>query len=190
MLVLAQANINGLTGKEFPASMYIKEKEIDIMFLCETWLPKNQYPQLSHIVSVNSFEKTGNIVGGRRGLRGLICLVKHSIKNQVQEVYKSEDGLYIIVKYESYYYASVYLPPSLPDEMLATILDDIIFRTNGECVIMGDFNARVEEVVGDTSVNLSGRKLIEYLEESELCIVVPENPSFTCVNNFGGGVPD
>ena len=190
MLVLAQANINGLMGKEVPISMYIEEKNIDIMFLCETWLTSTSNPRLSNIFSVNSFERTGRIVGGRRGQRGLICLVKQSIKNQVREVYNSQNGLYTIIQLVNQYIASVYLPPSMPDEMLSAILDDILHRTRGQCIIMGDFNARVGDLVGDITFNVRGRRLMTYLEDSELEILIPENPCFTSRSRSGGGVPD
>ena len=107
MLVLAHANINGLMGKEIPLRMFIQTKKIDIMFLVETWLSADQIPQLSNIISTNSFQMIGRIVGGRRGQRGLICLVNQSIKLQVHEIYNSLDGLYIIVKFNDQYYASV-----------------------------------------------------------------------------------
>lgn len=190
MLTLAHANVNGLVGKDEPINFFFKNRNIDVLFLCETWLANGQRTSLLNTVYAVNAPTQINYLGGRRNPGGLMCMVRPDLKNSIQVLYVHPMARYVLVRIGSLQVASCYLPPSMNHDEAMKILEEIVDKTDQDCVILGDMNARIGSIVGDGIVNIRGRKLLDFMDNSGVFVVPATSKTHTSFNGTGKGVTD
>jgi hypothetical protein len=96
------------------------------------------------------------VEGNFRGSQGLNALISPSFTQPVLQIPTS--SIYIMrFRIGSNNLACFYLPPSLPDDDVITLLDSMPLLP--DTILCGDFNARMGDLTGDRATKLRGRLL-------------------------------
>jgi hypothetical protein len=137
------------------------------------------------------------INGGRKGKGGIAGYLRdtHDPAN-VQILFIDKDSYYAIFLWKGVTFGLGYFSPDSMEaeaKMYSMLEQTSLFANGGPSIALGDFNARMGEVSGDTTMNPRGRRLASYLEENggEYSLQIPESGRFTSFGSNGGmGVTD
>lgn len=177
-LKLCYWNSDGINNKKEELIQFLQEHQIDVLLLGETWLTTGSRFTIPNYNTYRN-DRTDQPGGGTA-----IC-VKKSISHYL---YSSTDGdienTVIIVKTSKTLLKLIaaYCPPNkrVSRNQLRQLMD-------GEypTIMMGDLNAK-HVTWGCHTTNTSGRRLLEYIDTSNVELYVPNEPT-----HFGGqGRPD
>lgn len=155
-------NINQLKGKQKDIIMYMKEKNLNIILLVETWLrPNMPAPIKNASIDIRSERQTAG-VGGRGGINGLFVVAKPGIRNIISITCQDEKGHWVLFKIGSLEIALCYFIPDMSLDDLNMEIDSILSHVDNtnNFIIMGDFNSR-HSIFGDTANTKKGS--LDYL---------------------------
>lgn len=160
------------------------------MFLTETWIPPNYNTTLTTLVYNVNVDNRNVLAGGRRFTGGLMCIANPQVKQSIQIIYQCPLAHYVLIRVQDLFIAHCYYPPSLDDDSVINSLEEILSKTGNDCIIVGDLNARIGSLVGDTSTNRRGSKLLSFLADTVLSVIPSSNLVPTSYSYGGSGVPD
>ena len=160
----------------------LADNKIDIFGICETFL-KNDGK-----VRVNGFKWLDKNRHGKGGggigflISDKVRIIDDNLFNSAEDDY---ERMWVKVKVANnsfVYLACVYFPvegtdPNLSDELYNQILSEVLKIQDADdndepnIVIMGDFNGRIGDNVGDSVINSNGEKFLEFCVNTDLTIV-------------------
>lgn len=177
---IAAFNVNGITGKIDDCLRLMDEKNLELMFLSETWLKADkQVPHRQIVVSL-----ADNEAAFTRGHHGLALIVPNKHMEAAKTwsiVTDNEDRAFIAVKTSSYIAVGVYLPTSIQDATCERILErirQVVEDTDKPVVIIGDTNARLKKT-GDILTNTRGRTIATWMEIAGFSLIQPQEQTWT-----------
>lgn len=137
-----------------------------VLFITETWL----YSPSLLPTNWKQFHALGREVKGanRRGEEGICAIVNPSCPYPVLQL-PSISNYALSLKVGNIRFHCFYLPPSMPDNQVFLLLDSIPLLSN--TFLIGDFNARVGELVGDYNSNPRGLQFLEWLLDRQLYVL-------------------
>jgi Reverse transcriptase (RNA-dependent DNA polymerase) len=185
-------NANGLVGKANQIYSFFLNQDIDLMFIVETWLrPSNGPIFLDTFINITKFN-FGIIKGGKRATGGILGFCKPSLKSFIRIIHEDPDSNFVLLKVKSQYVAVGYFAPSFEDNLLLQAIDTCLslVETDADLIFMGDLNARVGALVGDSYSDRRGKLLMSHLEGNSLAIIPPDVGRFSSFQHNGSGQPD
>jgi hypothetical protein len=186
-------NLNGLAGKAEEVLRFNKDNDIDLTLMVETWLsPSASVPFRPQIINLTNYNNQVTI-GGRRASGGILVTCKPHIHNQCRVLFEDPGNSFAVFRANTLVIIVVYLPPSADDGKLVEILAAAERYTNEltlQCIIVGDLNARMGNITGDTITNPRGARLRNELENSAITIQMPAEGKWTSWGGGGRGIPD
>lgn len=187
---VATFNASNLKGKVEEIIEYMEECEIDLTFVCETWLrPLQDRPHecVQYRTSYQPLTTTKPIYGV-----AVIVNPKHTTGKGTCDslaVHGGSPGLTVFFTFKGISFGGVYLPCTWPDEK---VMDLMAFPSGAGPVrvLLGDFNMRLGTRTGDHKTNQRGGTLFPVLEESgwNLCKADDDCPTFS--NPRGSSIVD
>jgi hypothetical protein len=138
--------------------------QTDILLISETWLlHPNRLP-----TSWNQFHNYGTAVpNSYRGSLGISLLVNPAFTLPIHVLPHSSPYL-ITARIGDLTIIGTYFPPSLTTDTVLALLDKINLTTN--TILLGDFNARLGPLTGDTRQNPRGIRLRHWLTDRQLTL--------------------
>lgn len=187
------ANVNGIANKLDAIREKIKKFEVELLFLVETWVCDHQSVNLRNIV----VEVSHPYIDGKRGVGGIIILAAPWLVDKVKVVKISECKKWCLIKVGATHFSCGYFAPRKSydsDISFQLFMKEVseIGEIVNELIILGDFNARLGDVSGDSFVNCRGRWLRTVLEDS-LCsfeLKLPVVGTWTTITYNGKGITD
>jgi hypothetical protein len=182
-------NANGLSGKLELVLDFMENQELDLIFICETYFLPNQHHRGLGRMFLNLTKPDGRLQsGGRRAIGGIAGYCKPALTNQIRAIHTDEHCNYTILDVAGALVAVGYFPPSMDNRAVPDFLQ-LVHTLAGEkeCVIIGDFNARMGELSGDHHTNGRGYLLRDWLEAApgiDFNLKRPDHGRFT---SFGWG---
>jgi hypothetical protein len=185
---LLSLNVNGIIHKYDAINDLINQSKIDIACFQEHWLEEGSTIPVMQQIAATYESKTGFLPrnSGRRNKGGLAILAKPKYCNQITVIEQEKN--YIHIKYGEIHIFNVYFPPSTEDTILENFLDHLELFEEDEVVVVGDFNARIGALAGDSVENARGRILLHHMADSNYFLQTPVSGTFTCIGNAGKGV--
>lgn len=182
-------NVQGSRHKTELIQSMIDKNEIDILCIQEHWLESgSNLPFLNTIgITYDSLTGVRQRNSGRVGRGGIAILANNIITNNMSLV--KIDKHYIHVKVKDINLINIYLPPSAEDGKLTEILT-LIDEMEGKVIAVGDLNARLGTISGDTSTNQRGLIMLDHMAEASYELAEPMAKIATCISNLGSGIPD
>lgn len=190
---VATFNANGLPGKADMILSFLREHDLDIMFVTETWLRPNDSTTILRPCLNLTRDNDGIIAGGRRYGGGILAFTNTRWQGQVQVKYLDPAKNYAIIKAGGILFSIGYFSPGTHDDAFLEYLDHSEEYAEGSPLIcLGDFNARIGDMVGDHATNARGEKLRGWIQDHDMQVVKPVQGTFTTFNvqNGGTGMPD
>ncbi|KAI8327973.1 hypothetical protein BC941DRAFT_364263 [Chlamydoabsidia padenii] len=151
-------NINGL-NKQAISPLLAYATNSSLLLLTETWLQSpqklNTNWQQFHTYGIKS---PGSYVG-KMGISLLIDPSCHHLVHHIQHLDNTMKDFVLSFTFANTLIHCVYLPPSLSPIDALTILHKLPLqhRATDNTIICGDFNARIEQLLGDNHTNIRGR---------------------------------
>ena len=190
-------NAGGLHGKLADILQFIKEHDMDWVFISETqWEVKNRDPKGA--VSSQLGIKTNPFT---RANYGTMIFTNQDKPNRIFEILDiGEAGSYQIFRWEGALFMGVYVKPGHEEGLTNSWIDIfnklLTFKRspNELVIIMGDFNMRTGRLMGDKSTNARGRIFGEWLRSNNFSFM-PIGPSreglkYTFRNTAGYSIVD
>lgn len=189
-------NINGLTSKVKAVSDFFKAENLDILFMVETWLlPNAGVPLKGVFLNMHLSEKdVEKHKGGRIGREGILVLVRPEVQSLVKVVHVSETKRWVLLKVEEYFVVCCYFNPSVDNDEILEMFNYIY--DHGEVdleytMFVGDFNARMRVLTGDSYQNARGTWFAKHvLDAFQLNCVKPVKGKWTTITSKGRGITD
>ena len=195
-IAISTWNIHGLSHKTLGDKTKNKDflnniNNIDLVFLTETWSDT--------IVNVPGFRAfvsdiaTPNTNRGCRLSGGITLLMKTKLEKHVSIVKQSKNFLWCKVSREilntelDLFLCGIYIPPEksvyFEDDIFDKLENDIpFFKSKGNVIILGDFNARTSNL--PDYVSIEGNKFINYTNDD--CLQTKKRQNFdNSINNHG-----
>lgn len=189
---IALFNANGLSGKDEVILDFFNTKKIDIFCIVETWNKKE-----NSIINNNFTNVTKNncniSTGGRRNTGGILCFAKPGLQKLISVLDIDTNSNYVIFEILNCIIAVGYFPPNSDPKALLAFLDKVQEIGNGKnCIVMGDFNARLGKISNDHNSNTRGTILTNYILENPIFLWNAEQGRFTtfCHSGYGSSVTD
>jgi hypothetical protein len=188
-------NANGLQGKADEIIDFVHTHNIDIFFVVETWLNPNDSTYIIRPF-LNVTQDTNQVIaaGGRRARDGILGFtVTPALNNFIRILEIDPKNYYAFLRIVDVTIGVAYFPPSLNNEILDEFLeraDHFSSAFDSQCVLLGDFNARVGQVSRDSVETPRGRHLLNLLDQSPLSIHPFTTGRFTTFSGGGMGVTD
>ncbi len=186
-------NANGLSGKADAIAQFCTANKVDFAFLVETWLKPGDAPLFGNVI-VNMTNNTDTIIqGGRRATGGILGFSPSGKGEHARLLHTSPDGYAVFLDIASRLVVVGYYPPSAADDSLDALFEQIEELSNHfekEVILLGDFNARMGEAVGDGATNPRGHRLRDCLTDSPLFRNEPTLGKFTTWTHTGHGITD
>lgn len=137
----------------------------DLLFITETWLTSGYLP-----INWSQFHLYGTKVPGafNRGSGGVSILVSPSCPFTVSQL-PSSNPYTLSLKVDSITIHCIYFPPNLSNELVFSIFNSLL--TAHDTIILGDFNARLGGLTGDSITNPRGTALKPWLEENDFRVL-------------------
>lgn len=177
---VAAFNVNGLTGKIDDCLKLMDEKNIELMFVSETWLKTDKrVPHRQIVVSLTDSEAAFT-----RGHHGLAMIVPNRLMEAAKGwtiVTDDIDHAFIVTKTKEYIAVGIYLPTSMTNERCITALDKIrriVGDTDKPVLIIGDMNARLR-TTGDKITNTRGRAVAQWMEAAGFTLLQAQKKTWT-----------
>lgn len=168
---IAVFNANGLNGKDQEILEFSYSQGIDIFCIVETWLTPLKTTVIRNPCLNLTQENNEIIAGGRRGKGGVLVFTSPAYSNSTRVVYQDPANHFAVLKVADLLLGVGYFPPSLDDAVVFAALDKVLEVADGaDCILTGDFNARMGQFSGDTASNPRGREFIDYLAESAISL--------------------
>lgn len=189
-------NINGLTSKVKGVSDFFKAENLDILFMVETWLlPNAGVPLKGVLLNMHLSEKDmEKHKGGRLGREGILVLARPEVQSLVKVVHESETKRWVLLKVEEYHVVCCYFNPSVDNEEILEMFKYILDHEEVDLeytMFVGDFNARMMALTGDTHQNARGTWFEKHvLDAFQLNCVKPVKGKWTTITNTGRGITD
>ncbi|KAI8070664.1 Endonuclease/exonuclease/phosphatase [Gilbertella persicaria] len=164
-LSIACVNANGKLRQEAIDSILYYCKNIDILFITETWLPPDKtiptHWQQYHIYGEP-------VVNSDRCQMGISLFINPLFKYSKIHVDTQKSKYFLTCHLDNLKIYCVYLPPSpsLDNATTMQILESITLTPN--TILCGDFNARMGKRTGDSRWNTRGNKFSAYLDTHSL----------------------
>ena len=192
-LNFSQVNINGLSKHSKTAlDKFAYENNVSLIALQETILDEEKVNSLEKFQNLESFilPKTQGTYGV-----GLIISPQHQPQRVLQLEEDDCDIVWCLIKVNDLCVltASAYSPPNNVQKflkLLSNIKAGYQFASTNkikDILIFGDFNGR-NLIWGDTTTNSHGKKLIEFIDETDFMLCTPADKTFIAPN--GGSVID
>ena len=180
-LVIVSANIRSC-GKNFDsllASLQSRSINFHILILCETWL--NAKSDALHAIEGYKFIQVNR--NNRRG-GGLRIYIQENIEaikiDDLSGIYDTHEALFVKVPVSrtfSFSIGCIYRPPNCSISAFNEYLEEILLTNpsiiNIKCVIMGDFNIRINET-DNYALPYSHKNFINIMEENNFIQYVNE----------------
>lgn len=188
------ANVRGLRSRVEGVSKFMVGNKIDIFFLVETWLVEGEsFSYLNGCYTEMRLSK--DTVKGNRGSEGVTVLASERVKSFISIVKKSDTKRWLVIKVADYYIACAYFPPKSAGK------EEIVefFSFLHECkeivwenlLVVGDFNARMGSITGDSKSNERGPFFRDdILRDFALRLVSPIRGKWTTIVSNGKGITD
>lgn len=164
---------------------------IDIFCIVETWNATGKSPVINqHFINITNtiegyVERTG---AGRRSQGGILCFCHPDLKHEITVIYTDPSNNFVVFRVRDIMVAAAYFPPSASDHLVTEFFTKVLeLAENQPCILMGDFNARMHYKTNDTRMNIRGRIVAQYLDESPLHLWNSEVGRFTTLNTSSGG---
>lgn len=184
---MAVFNANGLSGKDPEILDFSYSQGIDVFCIVETWLTPLKTTVIRNPCLNLTHENNEILVGGRRGKGGVLVFTSPDYTNSTRVVYADPANHFAVLKVADLLLGVGYFPPSLDDAVVFAAIDKVLEVADGQdCILMGDFNARMGQFSGDTAVNTRGTRFINYLAESAISLWRSEEGRFTSISSHGG----
>lgn len=180
---IAFNNVNRIKSSMYEIPHFLEKQKISILGIAETFLKGDEK------VNIDGFKWVGKNRTGKGG-GGIGFLVSNNYDIVDDDMFHSKqdefERLWIKVRFgrdSCINLAVAYFPvegtdPSLTDELYNQILSEIIQieengDTNENILVMGDFNARIGDVIpfGDPVRNSNGIKFLEFCDDAQLSIM-------------------
>lgn len=191
-------NINGSVSLRADSLVkYMLEKEkLDIFFVVETWLlPKDPLPPHLKPLALTDL-RSERAEHAKRGKDGVIVLVKESVKSMVSIIHISSCKRWVVLKVADYFVACGYFPPksAKKEEILEFVsflydCEEIVWE---KLMIVGDFNARLGDITGDSVSNDRKTFFRDQILQAFGLHIVPTTSDwkYTTVTSTGNGITD
>lgn len=159
----------GLPSKAHDLYKLIEYRQLDIVFVCETWTrQQTRWPDtfLVRLSSNPSDSRTGHCTKGVAFFHG-----QRFKANQFQVVFEVP-GIALIISIHGIQITGVYLPPSMTTTQCCELLESLLrhLAPSQELIFMGDLNMRLGELTGDRISN-SRKVLHDFLLSKRLVVV-------------------
>ena len=159
---VAHLNIRGTTHKTLEITTMMKENNYDITFFTETWLGEENrvpWPLVKGSPAIR-IAQNGRLSGG-------ICYtVGRGRDVQNVKVLYERDGMILVVEAWGICICCLYIPPL--HEAERDILKDALIHcatSRKPTILIGDFNARSQELTGDHASNARGQWIFHSLSD-------------------------
>lgn len=189
-------NINGITSKVKGVSDFFKAERLDILFLVETWLlPNAGVPLKGVFLNMHLSEKDmQQHNGGRLGREGIIVLARPEVHSLIKVLHESETKRWVLLKVEEYYVVCCYFSPSTDKDEILEMFKYIYEHDEVDIeytMFVGDYNARMMALTGDSYQNARGTWFEKHVLESfQLQCVKPVKGKWTTITSTGRGITD
>lgn len=189
---IAFININGIASKVDKIKQYMNSNKnnVDILCIVETWLREDDKVAFRPIVADVRCDR----MVGSRGSEGIMILAKDSISREIQVRKIDDSKRWIRLEIASTLTLIVaYHPPSMTEEEVKRFweeMDVIMSDREKEVILVGDFNARMSKVTGDSTTNSRGRWLEGALAKGNINRVAPSLGKWTTIRPNGKGITD
>ena len=182
-------NINGIRTKVDKIKEVMREQDLDVLVLVETWLKVGDNAALRPtVVDIRKDVRPGMT----RGNGGIVVVAKPGIKVRVEEIDKEKNWVGLRVGESKVVCA--YYPPGENEDKVKQFFVQMEGMCDKEgdkgCVVVGDFNGRVKEMSGDRILCPRGRWMKTFIESSSLCVRKPEEGKWTSYTQNGRGITD
>lgn len=172
-IVIAYWNANGVSNKKIELEHFLKEKNIDVMIIVETFLKPGQR------FNVNNYSccRLDRLVSTKGGI---LILIKRNIKYDFMSSFKLEvvEALGIQLRTSNGLLSIVgaYHPGS--NKTISKFRSDIkrLTKIRNNFIICGDLNAR-HRMWNCASTNSAGKSLFEELQKGQFFIFYPDTPT-------------
>lgn len=165
----------------------IKHLQLDLIFFTETWLGEEHripFPLIKGSYA-KRIAQTGRLSGG-------ICYAigPNRDPHELRIVYESE-GLVTIVEAWGLCICCVYIPPDYDrDRQLVADAIHRVTATGKPAILLGDWNARNQDITGDTANNARGQWLFPMLSDAGMRHVPSSWGAPTFVGRQGNSIVD
>jgi hypothetical protein len=185
-------NANGLSGKADSIHLFADRHKSDFVFVVETWLKPGSSPVFKNVFLNLTRTVVSAVAGGRRHTGGILGYSPTGKQNDVRGVFLHPEGHFALLEIDSVLVAICYFPPSLEDEVLDELFEQVELHAGDEkeVLLLGDFNARMGTLTEDSVLTRRGRKLAACLDDSRFFVCRPTYGRNTTVTRHGGGVTD
>jgi Reverse transcriptase (RNA-dependent DNA polymerase)/Endonuclease-reverse transcriptase len=190
-------NIQGASGKGPQILSLAKNMNLDLLFLCETYLLSTESCGIpgSNIIK-NLCQIKPVTEKGKRTTHGLLLYCPNSTFGNTI-TFLEETMNYMVCKINEYIFVFIYWQPSANDEELVDLIDKL-FNTYSQqkLIIFGDLNAQLGTIINPkkpSRPNRRGKLLLDLLDEINLDIVpFDSNNKYgtSTISATGGGNPD
>ena len=189
-------NINGINNKRDGVCKFMSEKKLDIFFLVETWLLKEDtYFNMYGTFTDMRLCREDLSKNSKRGKEGILVLVNEKVKSVISIVHTSVCKRWLVLKVADYYIACCYFPPSADNEDISEFFNFVLDHHEinfDKLLIVGDFNARLGKLTGD-GVKFLGRGKWFYenvLNHFGVRPIPPSTGKWTTITATGKSVTD
>ncbi len=184
-------NAAGIRNKEHLINQIIEKETLSVMSIAETWLAPNANNPFNNPTFDLRKEATGKYTGlsARGGLTGFQCNKHTQLSLLEQDPHKQ----WTFTKIHNTIISFVYFPPSTKTKELDEYWDKVIrISDNGTkpLIIIGDMNARLGNITGDSRQDGHFKKVEAWLEHTNFHILNPSRGKWTTINKKGKGIPD
>lgn len=184
-------NANGLLGKADEISRFVKENDVDFCFIVETWLSPNSSTIIKNpFINIINYREN-YIEGGRRAQGGILGFCEFTLQQHVRVIEQTTN--YCFIKIGEIIFGVGYFSPTLDYLVLEEFMDkaeEYSTNNNQQCVLLGDFNARMRHRTGDSKTNARGIQFSSLLDDSPFNIILPSEGKYTSVTKEGRGITD
>lgn len=182
-------NANGLSGKLELVLEFMETQELDLIFICETYFLPNQQHRGMGRMFLNLTKPDGRInTGGRRAIGGIAGYCKPELTNQIRSIHTDVNCNYTILDVAGLIVAVGYFPPSMDNQAVPEFME-LVHNLVGDrqCVVVGDFNARMGDYSGDHHTNGRGALLLDWLDGTPGIDFSLKRPDIGRFTSFGWG---
>ncbi|PVV02140.1 hypothetical protein BB560_003416 [Smittium megazygosporum] len=167
-------NVCGLSGHKWLASVNaIESKEVDLLFLAETWFV-DQKLHIRHKYYIASSAPVYQKKINSHQPSGIMCLVSDELRQSITSTSFSKYS--VSVRFSSFSIAAVYFPPSMDVPTITSYMP-----TQPVDILLGDINTKFGVKFGTKQVGPSAKVnyFNDYTSENGLLHLIPTPPEST-----------
>jgi hypothetical protein len=194
-LKIACLNVAGLAGKWDEIDDILLRYDIDIIFLCETWMAPNSRALDSRFVCHSPFPTPNRKGRSSYGVAFAVHQKYAESLHRFKELPSPNSGLSCSIRLDdNLTVCGLYVPPKLSEDDTIRIVRESIDGMTGHTILLGDWNMRLGSMTGDRIVNARGNYLLPFLETQtlgfSLCPTFNNSPTFFTPDFKGSSTPD